>query len=251
MLEMFGYWSLWDLIVSSARFPASPKRTMSITESPFTQHAPRPDSTHTHLTSSSTPKQSLLIILLALLTHNIEELQAVLALARADHAQPVAQLLLLEKLLRQVLEVAAGELLVRDDLDAAVAQVADADGVAQIAGAALDFDALLQEGGEGGGVEDAVVGGLRCVDDELFSVSAVVSFTDADARGECVLESHLPRNLALLLRASALQAAAAGRRSLLHCANQILVHGDLEPTAHGQHSEIRTGPATILSVSVR
>jgi hypothetical protein len=53
------------------------------------------------------------------------------------------------------------------DLDAAVAEVGDGDGVAEVAGAAVDLDALLEEGREGGGVEDAVLGRLGRVDDEL------------------------------------------------------------------------------------
>ena len=55
----------------------------------------------------------------------------------------------------------------RDNLDAPIAEVRDGDRVAEVAGAAIDLDALLQEGGEGGGVEDAVVGGLLGVDDVL------------------------------------------------------------------------------------
>ena len=70
-------------------------------------------------------------------------------------------------LLGQVLEVAAGQRLVRDHFDAAIAEVRDADSVAQVAGQAVDFDALLQEGREGRGVEDAVLGGLGGVDDVL------------------------------------------------------------------------------------
>lgn len=55
----------------------------------------------------------------------------------------------------------------RDDFDAPVVQVADGDVVAEVARAAVDFDALLQEGGEGRGVEDAVLRRLAGVDDEL------------------------------------------------------------------------------------
>lgn len=54
-----------------------------------------------------------------------------------------------------------------DDLDLAVAEVGDGDVVAEVAGQAVDLDALLEEGREGGGVEDAVLGGLGCVDGEL------------------------------------------------------------------------------------
>jgi hypothetical protein len=112
----------------------------------------------------------LVLLLLTLLANNVEELEGVLALVGGDDAEPVTELLLLEELLRQVLEVAAGELLVSDDLDAAVAEVGDVDALAEVAGEAVDLDALLQEGGEGGGVEDAVVHGLGSVDDELFGV---------------------------------------------------------------------------------
>ena len=125
---------------------------------------------HIALQRLFSPQQEnpLVLLLLTLITHNIEELQAVLALARAHHTQPIPQLLLLQELLCQVLEVAAGELLVRDDLNAAIAKVGDGDGVAEVTGAALDLDALLQEGGEGGRVENSVGGGLGSVDDVLW-----------------------------------------------------------------------------------
>lgn len=54
-----------------------------------------------------------------------------------------------------------------NNFDTAVAEVGDVDVVAEVAGQAVDLDALLQEGGESRGVEDAVAGGLGCVDDEL------------------------------------------------------------------------------------
>ena len=68
----------------------------------------------------------------------------------------------------QVLQVSARELLVRNDLDLAVALLRDLDRVAEVAGAALDFDAVVQELLEGLDVEDLVVDGLRAVDDELL-----------------------------------------------------------------------------------
>ena len=55
-----------------------------------------------------------------------------------------------------------------DDLDAAVTEVGDVDALAEVAGEAVNLDALLEEGGEGGGVEDTVVHGLGSVDDELL-----------------------------------------------------------------------------------
>ncbi|EME89168.1 uncharacterized protein MYCFIDRAFT_185566 [Pseudocercospora fijiensis CIRAD86] len=117
------------------------------------------------------------IILLALIANDIEELQAVLALGGADNTEPVTELLLLEELLGQVLEVATRELLVGNDLDASIAEVGDGDGVAKVAGAPVDLDALLKEGRECGWVEDAVLGGLSSVDDELEDVQSVDSLT--------------------------------------------------------------------------
>jgi hypothetical protein len=69
----------------------------------------------------------------------------------------------------QVLEVATGDVGVRGDLDLAVASLLDDNVVAEVVGAALNLDALLEELFEGGDVEDLVVGGLRSVDDVLFS----------------------------------------------------------------------------------
>lgn len=55
------------------------------------------------------------------------------------------------------------------DLDLAVAGLADGDVVAQVVGAALDLDAVLQELLKGRHVEDLVAGRLLRVDDELGS----------------------------------------------------------------------------------
>ena len=109
----------------------------------------------------------LVLLLLTLLTNNVEELEGVLALVGGDDTEPVTELLLLEELLGQVLEVATGELLVGNDLDATIAEVGDVDLLAEVAGEAVNLDALLEESGEGRGVEDAVVHGLGSVDDEL------------------------------------------------------------------------------------
>jgi hypothetical protein len=75
----------------------------------------------------------------------------------------------------QVLQVAAGELLVRDDLDLALALLGDLDDVAEVTGAALDLDAVVQELLESLEIEDLVVDGLRAVDDELPQTSATHS----------------------------------------------------------------------------
>lgn len=54
-----------------------------------------------------------------------------------------------------------------NDLDLAIADLGDLDGLAQVADAALDLDLLVQELLESGDIEDLVAGGLRGVDDEL------------------------------------------------------------------------------------
>lgn len=109
----------------------------------------------------------LLVVLVGLVVDDVEELELVDAARGGDDAEPVTELLLLEELLGQVLEVAAGEVVVGDDLDLALALLLDNDVVAEVVGAALDLDALLEELLEGGDVENLVGGGLRSVDDEL------------------------------------------------------------------------------------
>ena len=203
----------------------------------------------------------LVLLLLTLLANNVEELEGVLALVGGDDAEPVTELLLLEELLRQVLEVAAGELLVSDDLDAAVTEVGDVDALAEVAGEAVNLDALLEEGGEGGGVEDTVVHGLGSVDDELFPKLANMRVSQLKISLGEDIKSHIPYllgDLGVLL--GALEAAAAGSGSLLHRsqytalkpAARIFLLARSERTIQGvgaaQQSEIRTGPCTILSV---
>lgn len=120
-----------------------------------------------HPHSSHQERNPLLVILLTLISNNVEELEGVLALRSADDTEPVTELLLLEELLGQVLEVATGEVLVCDDLDLSISEVVDGDVLAKVTGAAVDLDALLEESRESGGVEDAVLGWLLGVDDEL------------------------------------------------------------------------------------
>jgi hypothetical protein len=61
---------------------------------------------------------------------------------------------------------------VRNDLDLSIALLGDGDCLAEVSGAALDLDAVVQELLERLDVEDLVVDGLRAVDDELSSVSS-------------------------------------------------------------------------------
>lgn len=180
-----------------------------------------------HLSDSGTGNQAirLVLLLLTLLTNNVEELEGVLALVGGDDTEPVTELLLLEELLGQVLDVATGELLVGNDLDATIAEVGDVDLLAEVAGEAVDLDALLQEGGEGRGVEDAVVDGLGGVDDELWEESHV-SFllrrrkhANVNCGQRC---PYLLGHLSTLLGAT-LVSSAAGSGVLLHWSLSILL----------------------------
>jgi hypothetical protein len=93
----------------------------------------------------------------------------------------------------------------RHDFDASIAEVGDGDGVAEVSGAAVDLDALLQESREGGGVEDAVLRWLGCVDDELRSfVSAILARLTLGNR------SYLMRHLLALFWNASLAAGATG-----------------------------------------
>lgn len=111
----------------------------------------------------------LLVIILSLVPNNVEELEAVLSLSSADDTKPIAQLLLLEELLRKVLQVTTRKLLVCHDLNTSIAKVVHGDVIAEVTGAAVDLDALLEESRECGWVEDAVLSWLGGVDDELLS----------------------------------------------------------------------------------
>jgi hypothetical protein len=57
---------------------------------------------------------------------------------------------------------------VSNDLNLAVTLLGNSDCVAEVSGAALDLDAVVEELLEGLDVEDLVVDGLRAVDDELL-----------------------------------------------------------------------------------
>lgn len=67
----------------------------------------------------------------------------------------------------QVLQVAAGEGDVGNNLDLAIAGLGDHDVVTEVTDTALDLDAVVEELLEGGDIKDLVGGGLRSVDNEL------------------------------------------------------------------------------------
>lgn len=117
---------------------------------------------------ASKKKNRLLVVLSVVIVDNVEELELVDALGGRHDAQPVAQLHLLEELLGQVLKVAAGQVVVGNNLNLAVAGLRDGNGLAQVADAAVNLDAVGKVLLEGGDVENLVAGGLRGVDDELL-----------------------------------------------------------------------------------
>lgn len=115
---------------------------------------------------SSHVSTHLLIIIVALVVDHVEEAELVDALAGADNAKPVTELLFLEEFLRpmvhdcqslwpiserglpsniQVLQVSSGEWNVGDDFDLTISDLGDADTVSKVAGAAFDFDAVVEE----------------------------------------------------------------------------------------------------------
>jgi hypothetical protein len=57
---------------------------------------------------------------------------------------------------------------VRNDLNLAIADLLDLNGITQVSDTAIDLDLVLEELLEGGDVEDFVASGLRGVDYELF-----------------------------------------------------------------------------------
>jgi len=71
---------------------------------------------------------------------------------------------------------------VSHDLDLAIARLGDDDVVAEVADAALDLDAVVQELLEGGDVEDLVARGLRGVDDELLGDLLGLAATSLEGR---------------------------------------------------------------------
>jgi len=76
----------------------------------------------------------------------------------------------------QVLQVAARELLVGNDLDLSIALLADGDSIAQVSGAAINLDAIVEEFLKGREIEDLVVHRLGRVDDELLGDLGALAF---------------------------------------------------------------------------
>ena len=134
----------------------------------------------------------LVIILLGIIVHNVEESELIYTLGSGDNSEPVSQLLLLEELLRpiqtcqhpslflrsgglykssQVFKISSRELCVCNDLNLSIADLGNLDDITKVSDTAVDLDLVLEELLEGGDVEDLVAGRLRSVDDELGSDS--------------------------------------------------------------------------------
>jgi hypothetical protein len=69
--------------------------------------------------------------------------------------------------------------LVRNDLDLAITLLGDGDGVAEVAGAAIDLDAIVKELLESLDVKDLIVDRLGAVDDELRTNASSVPISRA------------------------------------------------------------------------
>ena len=112
---------------------------------------------------------NLLFALILALGSDLVVLQLVRVLASGDDPQVIAKLLLLEVTLAEVLELPLRETEVLGTRDGDLRAIAGDDDVArgEVAGLALDLDALVEVLLEGGDVEDLVVDGGRAVDDEL------------------------------------------------------------------------------------
>jgi hypothetical protein len=78
---------------------------------------------------------------------------------------------------------------VRNNLDLALASLADLDGLAKVTGAALDLDAVVEELLKGSGVEDLVVDGLGAVDGVLFRSVLVFIHSSLCLGGFLLIES--------------------------------------------------------------
>lgn len=74
-----------------------------------------------------------------------------------------------------------------DNLDLAISLLGDLDVVAEVSGAALNLDAVVQELLEGLDVKDLVVHRLRAVDDELSIIVSRALFQDCS---QVNMESH-------------------------------------------------------------
>jgi hypothetical protein len=105
-----------------------------------------------------------LVVVFVVVDLEVPELVGVLG--RGDDAEPVAEVVLLQVLLREVLKVPLGEGDGRGE-DDLVLVPGEAHVAAEVLGLAAHLDPLLEVGLEVGAVHDAVLDGVRAVDGEL------------------------------------------------------------------------------------
>ena len=128
--------------------------------------------THTHTARQSQDKPNRgegyrKAVDLFLVLGDVEEAELVGGRVGGDHVEEVAELLLLQELLGEVLELALGE--GHGSVDAHGGGVAgDLDVVSEVAALVVDLDALSEVAREGAGVDDVLILGvdLGAVDDE-------------------------------------------------------------------------------------
>jgi ribosomal RNA-processing protein 12 len=113
----------------------------------------------------------LVILLLVVRKNKVEEAKLVDTSRRSDNTKPVTEVVLLEELLGQVLDILARELGVGDNGDL-VAVARHLNGVAEVASAALDLDALDKELLKGSDIDDVVLLVGSGVNDELLLACA-------------------------------------------------------------------------------
>ena len=83
--------------------------------------------------------------------------------------EPVTKRLRLQELLAEVLQVALAELAISSHSDLGLAILGDGDLVAEVAGLAINLDALQKELLEASDIHDAVIDGGSAVDEELVA----------------------------------------------------------------------------------
>jgi hypothetical protein len=160
---------------------------LALSPEEHSKHDPQTEPDRSRQKKSHIGAIRLFLILLSLVVDDVVEAELVDTLGGGDDTEPVTELLLLEVLLgaglksmvsggsrisapkenSQVLQVAAGEGDVSNDLDLALTRLGDHDVVTEVADTALDLDAVVEELLEGGDIENLVGGRLGSVDNEL------------------------------------------------------------------------------------
>lgn len=123
----------------------------------------------THVSSTKMSEETttcLLLLVLGITAADLEVAELVRVLVVGDDVQEIAELLLLQVLLGQVLDVALGERKLSSDVNLGLV-AGHSDLAAELASLAVDLDLVVQELLESGRVEDLVLNGLPAVDGEL------------------------------------------------------------------------------------